>query len=258
MRSFDPDDDTPYVEPDTDIGVELDADVIAVDADRAIDLLDLITDDLPNGGEQRPGQRTMVRLVAEAFTRSRHLVVEAGTGVRPGVDVGGSHLGTPEGRDLANGETECLLGYRVDQAALGRVVVGDPPEEGPTKRHHVGRRLLEVAEEPEGDRQVVDRRRPPELRRPAGGHQGATEEGILRRLASDQPEPGLEPSGQPKGEALVRSGRASPLPPGTHGDPELGRAVGDPRTGLAQAVEGPHGRRVRERDVAGLGHGCSG
>ena len=81
MRSFDPDDETPYVEPDAEAGVELDADVVAVDADRAITLLDLITDDLPNGGEQRPGQRTMVRLVAEAFTRSRHLVVEAGTGV---------------------------------------------------------------------------------------------------------------------------------------------------------------------------------
>ena len=81
MRSFDPDDEAPYVEPDVEVGVDIDADVIAVDADRAIDLLDRITDDLPNGGEQRPGQRTMVRLVAEAFTRSRHLVVEAGTGV---------------------------------------------------------------------------------------------------------------------------------------------------------------------------------
>ena len=81
MRSFDPDDETPYVEPDADVGVDLDADVIAVDADRAIALLDLITGDLPNGGEQRPGQRTMVRLVAEAFTRSNNLVVEAGTGV---------------------------------------------------------------------------------------------------------------------------------------------------------------------------------
>ncbi len=81
MRSFDPDDETPYIEPDADVGVELDADVIAVDADRAIALLDRITGDLPNGGEQRPGQRTMVRLVAEAFTRGQNLVVEAGTGV---------------------------------------------------------------------------------------------------------------------------------------------------------------------------------
>ncbi len=81
MRSFDPDDETPYVEPDADSGVALDADVVSVDADRAIAVLDTITAALPTGGEQRPGQRTMVRLVAEAITRSTHLVIEAGTGV---------------------------------------------------------------------------------------------------------------------------------------------------------------------------------
>ncbi len=81
MKTFDPDDDTPYVEPDVEDGVQLDEDVVAIDADRALSLLDLITRDLPGGGENREGQRQMVRSVAAAFSRRQHTVIEAGTGV---------------------------------------------------------------------------------------------------------------------------------------------------------------------------------
>jgi ATP-dependent DNA helicase DinG len=81
VKSFDPDEETPYVEPDLDGGVQLDDDVVAIDAERALALLDLITEDLPGGGESRGGQRQMVRSVAAAFTRRQHTVVEAGTGV---------------------------------------------------------------------------------------------------------------------------------------------------------------------------------
>ena len=81
MKSFDPDDETPYVEVGDDAGIQLDDDVVAVDADRALGLLDLITGELPGGGESREGQRQMVRSVAAAFTRRQHTVIEAGTGV---------------------------------------------------------------------------------------------------------------------------------------------------------------------------------
>jgi ATP-dependent DNA helicase DinG len=81
VKSFDPDDETPYVEMDNEAGIQLDDDVVAVDADRALALLDLITGDLPGGGESREGQRQMVRSVAAAFTRRQHTVIEAGTGV---------------------------------------------------------------------------------------------------------------------------------------------------------------------------------
>ena len=81
MKTFDPDDDAPYVEPDAEAGVQLDEDVVAIDADRALSLLDLITRDLPGGGENREGQRQMVRSVAAAFSRRQHTVIEAGTGV---------------------------------------------------------------------------------------------------------------------------------------------------------------------------------
>ena len=81
MKSFDPDDETPCVEVENEVGVQLDDDVVAVDADRALALLDLITGDLPGGGESREGQRQMVRSVAAAFTRRQHTVIEAGTGV---------------------------------------------------------------------------------------------------------------------------------------------------------------------------------
>lgn len=81
MRSFDPDDDTPYVEPDPDEGVGLDEDVVASRTERALALLDAITRDLPGGGESREGQREMVRAVTAGLTRRRHQVIEAGTGV---------------------------------------------------------------------------------------------------------------------------------------------------------------------------------
>ena len=81
MKSFDPDDDAPYIERDDDEGVQLSERDATVDADAALALLDRITRDLPGGGESREGQREMVRLVASAFSRRRHHVIEAGTGV---------------------------------------------------------------------------------------------------------------------------------------------------------------------------------
>lgn len=81
MDSFDPDEQTPYVEPDEEKGIQLDDDVVAIDVDRAIALLETITSDLPGGGEVREGQRQMVRSVAQAFSRRRHTIIEAGTGV---------------------------------------------------------------------------------------------------------------------------------------------------------------------------------
>jgi len=81
VDSFDPDEQTPYVEPDEEKGIQLDDDVVAIDVDRAIALLETITSDLPGGGEVREGQRQMVRSVAQAFSRRRHTIIEAGTGV---------------------------------------------------------------------------------------------------------------------------------------------------------------------------------
>ena len=71
----------PYVEQSEDRGIQLDEDVVEIDAERALELLDRITMNLPGGGESRDGQRNMVRAVAAAFSRRKHLVVEAGTGV---------------------------------------------------------------------------------------------------------------------------------------------------------------------------------
>ena len=81
MESFDPDEDTFYVEPDEDSGVQLDHDLVAIDVDRALDLLEEIANDLPGGGEVREGQRAMVRSVAEGLSRREHRIIEAGTGV---------------------------------------------------------------------------------------------------------------------------------------------------------------------------------
>ena len=81
MKSFDPDELTPYVEPDADDGVQLDHDVVSIDVERALELLEKITNDLPGGGEVRDAQRQMVRGVAEAFSRRQHTIIEAGTGV---------------------------------------------------------------------------------------------------------------------------------------------------------------------------------
>ena len=81
MKSFDPDEQAPYVEPDVDSGIQLDHDVVSIDVERALELLQTITHDLPGGGEVREGQRQMVRSVAEAFSRHQHTIIEAGTGV---------------------------------------------------------------------------------------------------------------------------------------------------------------------------------
>lgn len=81
MKSFDPDEESPYVEPDDERGVQLDDDVVDIDAERALALLDLITKDLPGGGESRDGQRAMVRAVAAALSRRTTTVIEAGTGI---------------------------------------------------------------------------------------------------------------------------------------------------------------------------------
>ncbi|MEO9181334.1 MAG: ATP-dependent DNA helicase, partial [Acidimicrobiales bacterium] len=81
MKSFDPDEESAYVEPDDEKGVQLDDDVVDIDAERALALLDLITHDLPGGGESRDGQRAMVRSVAAALSRRQTTVIEAGTGI---------------------------------------------------------------------------------------------------------------------------------------------------------------------------------
>ena len=81
MRSFDPDDEDPYVESPDDHALHLDDDLVEVDAECAISVLEAVTNDLPAGGEQRDGQHEMVAAVAAAITRRRHLIVEAGTGI---------------------------------------------------------------------------------------------------------------------------------------------------------------------------------
>ena len=81
MRSYDPDAEEPYVEPSEEGGIALDDDIVQIDEDRALELLDRITEDLPGGGERREGQRDMVRAVAAGISRKRHTIVEAGTGV---------------------------------------------------------------------------------------------------------------------------------------------------------------------------------
>ena len=97
MQSFDPDEDFPIADPDLDDGVQLDDDVVAVDADRALALLDEITSDLPEA-ERRDGQREMVRSVAAAFSRRSTTLIEAGTGV---------------GKSLAYLVPAAMLGQRV-------------------------------------------------------------------------------------------------------------------------------------------------
>jgi ATP-dependent DNA helicase DinG len=81
VQSFDPDEESPFVETESPDGIQLDDDVIAIDVERALALLDSITHDLPGGGESRQGQRDMVRAVASAISRRRHHIIEAGTGV---------------------------------------------------------------------------------------------------------------------------------------------------------------------------------
>jgi ATP-dependent DNA helicase DinG len=81
VRSYDPDDESVYDEPEIEDGVQLDDDVVEIDVDRALALLDRITHELPGGGESRDGQREMVRSVAAAFSRRRTTIIEAGTGI---------------------------------------------------------------------------------------------------------------------------------------------------------------------------------
>ncbi len=81
MKTFDPDDEAPYVEVDPEAGVQLDDDLVDIDVEGALALLDRITEHLPGGGESREGQRAMVAAVARAFSRREHAIIEAGTGV---------------------------------------------------------------------------------------------------------------------------------------------------------------------------------
>lgn len=81
MKSFDPDEDFPYVEPDDEGGIFLDDDVVEVSTEATLELLNSITRALPGGGESRQGQQEMATAVATALSRKRHLIVEAGTGV---------------------------------------------------------------------------------------------------------------------------------------------------------------------------------
>jgi len=49
-------------------------------AETAAVALEHVCGSLPGGGERRPGQEAMARMVADAFAADRHLVVRAGTG----------------------------------------------------------------------------------------------------------------------------------------------------------------------------------
>jgi ATP-dependent DNA helicase DinG len=81
VDSFDPDEPDLDVEPDDEVGIQLDHDIIDIDVERALQLLAQITEDLPGGGEDREAQQLMVRSVAESFSRREHHIIEAGTGV---------------------------------------------------------------------------------------------------------------------------------------------------------------------------------
>jgi ATP-dependent DNA helicase DinG len=85
VKSFDPDEENPYVEPDDGFGHDVAGDYSdaagGVDVEAALALLDRITQDLPGGGEHRDGQRTMVARVAQAISNQTPLAIEAGTGV---------------------------------------------------------------------------------------------------------------------------------------------------------------------------------
>jgi ATP-dependent DNA helicase DinG len=81
VDSFDPDEPDLDVEPDDEVGIQLDHDIVDIDVERALQLLAQITEDLPGGGEDREAQQLMVRSVAESFSRREHHIIEAGTGV---------------------------------------------------------------------------------------------------------------------------------------------------------------------------------
>ena len=50
MKSFDPDDESPDVEIDSESGIQLDDDLVDIDVVGALTLLDRITAHLPGGG----------------------------------------------------------------------------------------------------------------------------------------------------------------------------------------------------------------
>ena len=130
MRTFDPDEEIPYVEPDAEKGVQLDEDVVQIDEERALELLDRITHDLPGGGENRDGQRQMVRAVAAAFSRRRTVVIEAGTGV---------------GKSLAYLVPAAMLHQRVVVATATKNLQDQlAAKDAPTVAAHVGGVRVEV------------------------------------------------------------------------------------------------------------------
>ena len=100
MRSFDPDEQTPYVEPDEGDGIQLDDDVVSIDVERALALLDGITHDLPGGGEVREGQRANGALRRRAPSPgAEHAIIEAGTGVGKSLAyLGPAAMSGPPGR----------------------------------------------------------------------------------------------------------------------------------------------------------------
>ncbi len=80
MHSYDPDEDGPTREADSEAAVDL-HEGDGVDVTATLELLDRVTRDLPEGGERREGQRAMAEAVATALARRRPLAVQAGTGV---------------------------------------------------------------------------------------------------------------------------------------------------------------------------------
>lgn len=80
MDSFDPDDEFPPMEAGENTA-HRPRELVPVPPERALELLDAITSELPGGGERRRGQREMVAAVAHAFSSGEHAIVEAGTGV---------------------------------------------------------------------------------------------------------------------------------------------------------------------------------
>jgi ATP-dependent DNA helicase DinG len=81
VKTFDPDDESPYFDPIDEIPVAPLREPVVIDTGAALELLDRITHELPGGGESRQGQRDMVAAIAGAFGRREHAIIEAGTGV---------------------------------------------------------------------------------------------------------------------------------------------------------------------------------
>jgi len=81
VKTFDPDDESPYFDPIDEIPVAPQREPVVIDTGAALELLDRITHELPGGGESRQGQRDMVAAIAGAFGRREHAIIEAGTGV---------------------------------------------------------------------------------------------------------------------------------------------------------------------------------